>query len=187
MWFCPQYWGCWDLFLPLSQNPQVILTSVNFPCWTHYLGLTLSLSLRLHPVLQRFDLSTYLARQFATKNLTLPLSNIPLIHRFVIPLGISGWRSRLCTIVFGLGVYLVVSALISTRKINFPTYDPLQQFRNLPPGDSSSLVARSLNSDTETHVSTTKIHSVDSQSPALRHHHHPRNLAAAIDHVQQKR
>jgi len=102
-------------------------------------------------------------------------------------LGISGWRSRLCTIVFGLGIYLVVSALISTRKINFPTYDPLQQFRNLPPGDSSSLVARSLNSDTETHVSTTKIHSVDSQSPALRHHHHPRNLAAAIDHVQQKR
>ena len=105
----------------------------------------------------------------------------------MILLGISGWRSRLCTIVFGLGIYLVVSALISTRKLNFPTYDPLQQFRNLPPGDSSSLVARSLNSDTETHVSTTKIHSVDSQLPALRHHHHPRNLAAAIDHVQQKR
>ena len=128
-----------------------------------------------------------LPANLATKNFTLPLSNIPLIHRFMILLGISGWRSRLCTIVFGLGVYLVVSALISTRKINFPTYDPLQQFRNLPPGDSSSLVARSLNSDTETHVSTTKIHTVDSQSPALRHHHHPRNLAAAIDHVQQKR
>ena len=124
---------------------------------------------------------------YPQKILTLSLSNIPLINRFMILSGISGWRSRLCTIVFGLGVYLVVSALISTRKINFPTYDPLQQFRNLPPGDSSSLVARSLNSDTETHVSTTKIHSVDSQSPALRHHHHPRNLAAAIDHVQQKR
>ena len=125
--------------------------------------------------------------QLLANNATLTLSNSPLIHRFLMLLGISGWRSRLCTIVFGLGVYLVVSALISTRKINFPTYDPLQQFRNLPPGDSSSLVARSLNSDTETHVSTTKIHSVDSQSPALRHHHHPRNLAAAIDHVQQKR
>ena len=57
-----------------------------------------------------------------------------LVYRLYF-LGIIGWKSRLCSVVFGLGVYLVVSALISTRKINFPTYDPLQQYRNLPPGD----------------------------------------------------
>ena len=102
-------------------------------------------------------------------------------------LGISGWKSRLCTLVFGLGVYLVVSALISTRKITFPTYDPLQQFRNLPPGDSTGSVSDSV----VPIVSSTKIHSGDNiQSPALRHHHHPRNLAAAVtinNHHQQKK
>ena len=31
-------------------------------------------------------------------------------------LGISGWKSRLCSLLFGLGIYLVASAIYSTRK-----------------------------------------------------------------------
>ena len=96
-------------------------------------------------------------------------------------LGICGWKSRLCSLVLGLGLYLVVTALISTRKLNFPPYDrPLSlQFRHLQPDSSSTR-----NQPLET-----------KSNPALRHYHHPRNLAAAaaaaasvnIYHQQQHR
>ena len=84
-----------------------------------------------------------------------------------VMLGICGWKSRLCTLVLGLGIYLFISALISTRRLNFPAYgDPLIQFRHLPPDDAAS-------------QSKHQIHSVN---PALRHHH-PRNLASAVEKI----
>lgn len=98
-----------------------------------------------------------------------------------VMLGICGWKSR-CTLVLGLGIYLVVSALISTRKLNFPSSygEPfLQQFRS---SSSSNHLSPSASQ-----VQITRIHSEVPQSPAFRHYHHPRNLAAAVTLYHQHR
>ena len=72
-------------------------------------------------------------------------------------LGLSGWKTRICTLVFGLGLYLVFSTLISTRRLSFP-----------PDGMQASYESESSSSSFS-----------NSHPAAAHHHHHPRNLASA--------
>ena len=72
-------------------------------------------------------------------------------------LGLSGWKTRLCTVVFGLGLYLTVSTLISTRRL------PLS-FPSNPSASFESAASFFIN---------------DAAQASQPHYHHPRNLAAA--------
>ena len=89
-------------------------------------------------------------------------------------LGISGWKSRLCTIVLGLGLYLVVSALISTRKLNFPHHHEAEP--HLGDNDQADFPGGPL--------------APKQQQPppdVQARHHGPRNLAsAAVTSYQQR-
>ena len=79
-------------------------------------------------------------------------------------LGLSGWKSRLCTLAFGLCLYLTISTLISTRKLlSFSTH-PSSMFESAQEALFSGS-ARGLAQDGQ-------------QTPQY-HYHHPRNLAAA--------
>jgi hypothetical protein len=76
-------------------------------------------------------------------------------------LGHTGWKTRFCFVVFGLGLYLVVSALISTRRLSFP-----------PNNDD-------FNGGAEV-VSPFEGAGASQAPENAGKNHHPRNLAAAV-------
>ena len=76
-------------------------------------------------------------------------------------LGLSGWKTRLCTVVFGLGLYLTISALISTRRLM------------LAGGTSGGSGSGSFEFDS---IFSQQQNEVPISTQA-QHYHHPRNLA----------
>ena len=83
-------------------------------------------------------------------------------------LGLSGWKTRLCTVVFGLGLYLTISALISTRRL-------MLAGGGTSGGSSGSFEFDSIFSQQQQQQQN-EVHPIPTQA---QHYHHPRNLAAA--------
>lgn len=84
-------------------------------------------------------------------------------------LGISGWKSRLCSLLFGLGIYLVASAIYSTRKFT-------HNFEIIHEGNAGSI---------SSHDGGNTVLPPIQQFPQYSTNHHPRNLAAAVIYKQK--